>query len=67
MIVVIRRSVLAGVASVLALASTSPVQTIAMPAADSQCVGYFHEARLRKLHLVRPDLISYPVSFDVVC
>lgn len=26
-----------------------------------------HAARLRKLHLVRPDLINYPVSFDVVC
>lgn len=24
-------------------------------------------ARLRKLHLVRPDLINYPLSFDVVC
>lgn len=26
-----------------------------------------HAVRLRKLHLVRPDLIAYPVSFDVVC
>jgi hypothetical protein len=26
-----------------------------------------HAARLRKLHLVRPDLINYPLSFDVVC
>ena len=25
------------------------------------------EVRLRKLHLVRPDLINYPLSFDVVC
>ncbi len=24
-------------------------------------------ARLRKLHLVRPDLINYPLSIDVVC
>ena len=25
------------------------------------------EVRLRKLHLVRPDLIQYPISFDVYC
>lgn len=25
------------------------------------------EVRLRKLHLVRPDLIPYPIAFDVVC
>jgi hypothetical protein len=25
------------------------------------------EVRLRKLHLVRPDLIPYPIDFEVVC
>jgi len=25
------------------------------------------EVRLRKLHLVRPDLIQYPISFEVYC
>ena len=25
------------------------------------------EVRLRKLHLVRPDLIQYPLSYDVYC
>lgn len=25
------------------------------------------EVRLRKLHLVRPDLIPYPISYDVYC
>jgi hypothetical protein len=25
------------------------------------------EVRLRKLHLVRPDLIQYPLSVDVFC
>ena len=25
------------------------------------------EVRLRKLHLVRPDLILYPIHFDVYC
>ncbi|HVT87527.1 MAG TPA: hypothetical protein VHD56_01635 [Tepidisphaeraceae bacterium] len=26
-----------------------------------------YEVRLRKLHLVRPDLISYPIYFEVYC
>jgi len=25
------------------------------------------EVRLRKLHLVRPDLIPYPIHYDVYC
>ena len=25
------------------------------------------EVRLRKLHLVRPDLIPYPVFYEVIC
>jgi hypothetical protein len=25
------------------------------------------EVRLRKLHLVRPDLIQYPLAYDVIC
>jgi hypothetical protein len=26
-----------------------------------------YEVRLRKLHLVRPDLIPYPIFFEVYC
>jgi len=29
--------------------------------------GLRPEVRLRKLHLVRPDLIQYPISFEVYC
>jgi hypothetical protein len=40
-------------------------------AADQQGVAasyYYHpEVRLRKLHLVRPDLIPYPLAYDVYC
>jgi hypothetical protein len=25
------------------------------------------QIRIRKLHLVRPDLIPYPIAYDVVC
>jgi hypothetical protein len=37
-------------------------------AASGDAVAYLHpEVRLRKLHLVRPDLIHYPLSVEVVC
>jgi hypothetical protein len=28
---------------------------------------YFPEVRLRKLHLVRPDLIQYPIFYEIYC
>jgi hypothetical protein len=34
--------------------------------ADAQAV-YRPEVRLRKLHLVRPDLILYPIAYEVYC
>jgi hypothetical protein len=27
----------------------------------------FPEVRIRRLHLVRPDLISYPLSYEIYC
>jgi len=29
--------------------------------------GMYPEVRLRKLHLVRPDLIPYPIAYEVCC
>lgn len=51
----------------VAFAMAMPVQnhTKSTPTRDE--VVLMHEARLRKLHLVRPDLINYPISFDAVC
>ena len=37
------------------------------PAGESASGRLAPEVRLRKLHLVRPDLIPYPVSYDVYC
>jgi hypothetical protein len=28
---------------------------------------FYPEARLRKMHLVRPDLILYPIFYDIYC
>jgi hypothetical protein len=30
-------------------------------------VAYRTEVRLRKLHLVRPDLIPYPIEYEIYC
>jgi len=30
-------------------------------------MAWHQEVRLRKLHLVRPDLIPYPIAFEVCC
>ena len=59
------------VACVLALCAllncgNPAVATKASPS-DSQLVRLPPEVRLRKLHLVRPDLIQYPISFEVYC
>ena len=32
-----------------------------------QLAGSNPEVRLRKLHLVRPDLIPYPLSLEIYC
>jgi len=35
--------------------------------ADQSLAGIRPEGRLRKLHLVRPDLIPYPIAYEVYC
>ena len=58
-----------------AAALTLTVLATAVPAplpADRPAVGETPtaakgETRLRKLHLVRPDLIPYPIAFEVYC
>jgi hypothetical protein len=45
-------------------ASNNPAIT---PAAPEQGAQARIEVRLRKLHLVRPDLIPYPILYDVYC
>jgi len=43
--------------------STSSTQK----AGENAMAGNYGEVRLRKLHLVRPDLIPYPIAYDVYC
>jgi len=53
---------------------TSQGGPVAAPAADQRglsdqgaVAGIRPETRLRKLHLVRPDLIPYPIAYEVYC
>jgi hypothetical protein len=51
------------VTAVLLIPATSPsprASTGETPTAGA-------EVRLRKLHLVRPDLIPYPIAYEVCC
>jgi len=46
--------------------ATRPAST--PPGVGESATAYFPaEVRLRKLHLVRPDLIPYPIALEVVC
>ena len=59
-----------GIASLLMAfvsgASRTEVPTPAQPG-DSATARINPEVRLRKLHLVRPDLIPYPIAYEVYC
>ena len=46
--------------------AAQPTAAAAQPAIES-VASLRPEVRLRKLHLVRPDLIMYPLSYDIVC
>jgi hypothetical protein len=44
----------------------TPPQAVS-PEAGDEVASVRRDVRLRKLHLVRPDLIQYPLSVDVFC
>jgi hypothetical protein len=49
------------------LAPAVASQTLPAPKVSDQSANALPEVRLRKLHLVRPDLIPYPIAFEVLC
>ena len=64
----LRRLATAIVLSAVSLAGASgTVGTNQKAGGDAVAERYYPEVRLRKLHLVRPDLIPYPISFEVYC
>ena len=65
---VLRRLSIAVTLAVVGSAQLSGAAPRARPAkTDGVAERYYPEVRLRKLHLVRPDLIPYPISFEVYC
>ena len=44
-----------------------PAKADAVDASDNTLATIRSEVRLRKLHLVRPDLIPYPIAYEVCC
>lgn len=47
--------------------SLPPVSAGADLTAGPELTSSRPEVRLRKLHLVRPDLIPYPIAYEVFC
>ena len=67
-----RRLALAALLGLAAFASPESSQpAVAAPAGSAPTMesvaSLRPEVRLRKLHLVRPDLIQYPLSYDIYC
>jgi len=53
----------------LVVAPVSPTRPAAAATADQPAMvsALPPEVRIRKLHLVRPDLIPYPIAMEVYC
>lgn len=48
--------------------ATTPASSRSLPGTHPNPLARdYPQVRLRKLHLVRPDLIPYPVLFEVYC
>ncbi|HLL90732.1 MAG TPA: hypothetical protein VK324_15630 [Tepidisphaeraceae bacterium] len=49
------------------LSAARPAAPAAAPRGEAPEAALRPEVRLRKLHLVRPDLIPYPIAYEVYC
>lgn len=59
---------LRNIARLLLLAGALLVTASPAPApAGDELMAAAQEVRLRKLHLVRPDLIPFPMAYEVYC
>jgi hypothetical protein len=54
-------------ACLMAPAAPADHGRVSPPSTDQSLAGIRPEGRLRKLHLVRPDLIPYPIAYEVYC
>jgi hypothetical protein len=56
-----------GTSGVSGNSSTAPMPNTSENDAVALSPSLRPEVRLRKLHLVRPDLIQYPIAFEIYC
>jgi hypothetical protein len=74
----IRRFISVGVvicaltATILASGSVSGAKAVSgsarnLHASNPQVAAALIEVRIRRLHLVRPDLIPYPIAYEIIC
>jgi hypothetical protein len=55
------------IALLLSAGMIPPAPPARTPNTPLTTVSNRYEVRLRKLHLVRPDLILYPIQYEVYC
>jgi hypothetical protein len=56
------------VVALVTICASSPTRSKSAPQGTGATANVFYpEVRLRKLHLVRPDLIPYPIFYDIYC
>ena len=55
------------VVGLLTASVTPPPQSSDAASVSGEEATVRSEVRLRKLHLVRPDLIPYPIAYEVCC
>lgn len=70
---VVRRTTRLALAALLLTAAGAlsgnpePLPATAVSSPAEAVASLRSEVRLRKLHLVRPDLIQYPLAYEVIC
>jgi len=63
----IRQLTLAALMACLLVSGVGENKKSAVQTGENAAARNYPEVRLRKLHLVRPDLIPYPIAYDVYC
>ena len=63
----LHRGVVALALSLTGGVAVQPAAQVNDSVATAKGSQYVPEVRLRKMHLVRPDLLPYPISFEIYC
>ncbi|HEY1685832.1 MAG TPA: hypothetical protein VGG19_13795 [Tepidisphaeraceae bacterium] len=61
------RQIIRAALSATLLITFSSAHMASATSGHTRTAAIFMEVRLRKIHLVRPDLIPYPISYEIDC